>query len=62
MTVIDALPRNGAFLTELSNALKKSCGTGGTVREAAIELQGDHRERLASLLAARGFAVKGWPA
>jgi translation initiation factor 1 len=61
VTVVDALPRNEAFLADLAHALKKACGTGGTVREAAIELQGDHREKLAALLAMRGFTVKGWP-
>lgn len=65
VTVIDGLPRNPAYLDELARALKKACGTGGTVREGAsgsIELQGDRRERAAQLLAARGLVVKGWPA
>ena len=62
VTVVDALPRNQAFLAELAHALKKACGTGGTAKDASIELQGDHREKLAALLAARGFLVKGWPA
>jgi translation initiation factor 1 len=62
VTVVDGLPRNAAFLTDLSHALKKACGTGGTAREASIELQGDHREKLAALLSTRGFTVKGWPA
>ncbi len=62
VTVIDGLPRNAAYLEELARALKKACGTGGTVREGAIELQGDRRETVAKLLAGRGLAVKGWPA
>ena len=65
VTVVDGLPRNTAYLEELARALKKACGTGGTVREGvagSIELQGDRRERAAQLLAARGLAVKGWPA
>jgi translation initiation factor 1 len=59
VTVIDGLPRNAAFLGELLRALKKSLGTGGTVREHALELQGDRREALRALLAGRGFTVKG---
>jgi translation initiation factor 1 len=59
VTVIDGLPDNAAFLEELAAALKKSCGTGGTTRPGAVELAGDVRERVRSLLAARGFVVKG---
>ncbi len=59
VTVVDGLPRNAAFLEELLRALKRSLGTGGTVREGALELQGDRREAIRALLAARGFAVKG---
>ncbi len=57
--MVDGLPRNAAFLDELLRALKRSLGTGGTVREGALELQGDRREALRALLAARGFVVKG---
>ena len=59
VTVVDGLPRNSAFLEELAQALKKACGTGGTVRDGAIELQGERRERVAALLTSRGFLVKG---
>lgn len=59
VTVVDGLPRNGAFLEELARDLKKACGTGGTVADGCVELQGDRRDRLRGLLAARGFTVKG---
>ncbi len=59
VTVIDGLPDNTVFLTELAGALKKACGTGGTVRPGAVELSGDVRERVRPLLAARGWTVKG---
>ena len=59
VTVIDGLPQNTDFLAELAGALKKSCGTGGTVRTGAIELNGDVRERIRPLLTARGYTVKG---
>jgi translation initiation factor 1 len=59
VTVIDGLPRNTAFVDALAHELKRGCGTGGTAREGAVELQGDHREKAAALLSARGFVVKG---
>ena len=59
VTVIDGLPRNAAFLQELSQELKRACGTGGTVIEGGIELHGDLRERVRDVLAQKGFTVKG---
>lgn len=59
VTVVDGLPRNQPFLEELAHAMKKACGTGGTVRDSGVELQGDQREKLTALLLARGFRVKG---
>lgn len=59
VTVVDGLPRNAEFLETLAKELKKACGTGGSVREGSVELQGDCRERLRTLLEARGLAVKG---
>ena len=59
VTVVDGLPQNADFLAELAGALKRACGTGGTTRVGAIELNGDVRERIRPLLAARGYTVKG---
>ena len=59
VTVVYDLPNNAAFLKELSQELKKACGTGGTVADCAVELQGDHRERVREVLTKKGFAVKG---
>jgi len=59
VTVVDGLPHNAGFLAELAGELKKACGTGGTVRTGAVELNGDVRERIRPLLAARGYTVKG---
>ncbi len=59
VTVVDGLPRNRAFVAALARDLRKACGSGGTVLESAIEIQGDQRERLRALLAAKGFSVKG---
>ena len=53
------LPRNRALLAELARELKRACGSGGAAGEERVEIQGDHRERLRELLAAKGWTVKG---
>lgn len=59
VTVVYDLPRNEAFLKALCQDLKKACGSGGTVGDGTVEIQGEHRDRLRTVLAARGFTVKG---
>ena len=59
VTVVDGLPKNEAFLKDLCAELKRACGSGGAVRDGAIELQGDHRERLREALTKKQFIVKG---
>lgn len=59
VTVVAGLPRNQAFLASLAAELKRACGTGGTAADGAVEIQGDQRERLRSILAARGWVVRG---
>lgn len=59
VTVLAAEGVAGADLQSLSKELKALCGTGGTLKETEIELQGEHRERLRPLLTNRGYRVKG---
>jgi translation initiation factor 1 len=59
VTVVDGLPQNAAFLKDLCQELKQACGTGGTVMDGAVELQGDLRERVRDSLLKKGFTVKG---
>ena len=59
MTVVFDLPRNEAFLVALSRDLTRACGTGGTVSEDTVELQGDVRDRVRDLLREKGYVVKG---
>ncbi len=59
VTVVYGLPRNDTFLRELCQELKRTCGTGGAVKDDAIELQGDLRDRVRAYLEKRGFLVKG---
>ena len=58
VTVITGVPLRSAELAELASKLKKKCATGGTVREGAIEIQGDHRDRIVAELTAAGYKVK----
>ena len=59
VTVVYGLPQNAEFLKELCQELKRACGTGGTMVEGGVELQGDLRPRVRDVLAQRGYIVKG---
>lgn len=59
VTVIYDLPGNAAFLKDLAQELKRTCGTGGAVSENAVELQGDLRDRVREMLTKKGWTVKG---
>jgi translation initiation factor 1 len=59
VTVVYDLPNNEKFLKELSLELKRACGTGGSVAENTVELQGDLRDRVRELLTKKGYIVKG---
>ena len=59
MTVVYGLPQNAEFLRELSQELKRACGTGGTAIDDGVELQGDLRERVREVLTKRGLCGRG---
>jgi translation initiation factor 1 len=58
VTVVLGVLLPAAQLEALGKKLKAACGTGGTVKDGAIEIQGDHRDRLVELLTAAGHTVK----
>ena len=58
VSVITGLPLNQDQLEQLATKLKKRCGTGGTVKEGSIEIQGDHRDVLVAELEKLGFQAK----
>lgn len=58
VTTVSDLPLNEAGLQELASTLKQTCGTGGTVKDGQIEIQGDQRERITSALEGLGYRVK----
>ncbi len=58
VTTVSDVPLDEAGLLELAARLKQRCGTGGTVRDGRIEIQGDQRDRLAAELEDMGYRVK----
>jgi translation initiation factor 1 len=56
VTVVRGLPR--PLLEARAAELKRLCGAGGTVKDGAIEIQGDHRDRAAEQLRVLGHRVK----
>jgi protein-tyrosine phosphatase len=58
VTTVSDVPLDEAGLLELSTKLKDRCGTGGTVKDGVIEIQGDQRDRLAVVLEGMGYRVK----
>ena len=43
---------------ELLKEIQRACGTGGALKDGTLEIQGDHRDRIEEILAARGLKVK----
>ncbi len=58
VTVITGVPLDEGGLFELARQLKQKCGTGGTVKDGVIEIQGDQREQLVEMLTKQGYKVK----
>lgn len=58
VTLVKQLVLSEENLKELAKRLKQACGSGGTVKEGVIEIQGEHRERIAGLLKKMGYRVK----
>jgi protein-tyrosine phosphatase len=58
VTTVFDLALNEAGLRELAAALKQRCGTGGTVKDGRIEIQGDQRPRIVAELEKLGYKVK----
>jgi len=58
VTTLTGIPRPEAELKTLLKQLKKVCGTGGSVKDGVLEIQGDHRDRLKAELEKQGFKVK----
>ena len=58
VTVVRGLTMDAASIERVAKALKAACGSGGTVKDGVVEVQGDHRPKVMALLAAEGHKVK----
>lgn len=58
VTTISGLDMDQAELKTLSSELKKTCGTGGAIKQGVIEIQGDNRDKIKAVLEKRGLIVK----
>lgn len=58
MTVVKGLPLDAMALAQLGKQLKAACGSGGTVKDGVIEVQGEHCELVMQALKKQGYVVK----
>jgi translation initiation factor 1 len=58
VTTVSGLPLGMAELDDLAAKLKKRCGSGGTVRDGVIEIQGEHRDTIVAELLKLGWQAK----
>ena len=58
VTVVKGLQLDAAALVKLGQQLKAACGSGGTVKDGVVEVQGDHCERVIEVLKGQGHSVK----
>ncbi|UXH79867.1 translation initiation factor Sui1 [Roseateles amylovorans] len=58
VTVVLGLPLNADGLAETAKKLKAACGSGGTVKDGTVEIQGDHLEKVMQWLTQAGYAPK----
>jgi translation initiation factor 1 len=58
VVVITGVPGNNDTLVALAQQLKKLCGSGGTIKDGNIEIQGDHCDKVQAKLTELGYKVK----
>lgn len=58
VTLINGVPLDTAALKKLAKSLKQKCGSGGSIKNGVIEIQGDHRDTLEKELGSLGYNVK----
>jgi translation initiation factor 1 len=56
VTVVRGLP--AGELAAVASDLKRQCGSGGSAKDGVVEIQGDHREKVAARLERQGYRVK----
>ena len=58
VTTIAGVPASESAIRELASELKRHLGTGGSVKDGIVVIQGDHRTQITRLLEKRGYTVK----
>ena len=58
VTIITGVPLEDKALKEFAKKLKQKCGSGGTLKDGVIEIQGEHRDFLVEELQKQGWTVK----
>lgn len=58
VTVVRGLQLDAAALAALGRQLKAACGSGGTVKDGVVEVQGEHVLKVVAWLQAQGHRVK----
>jgi translation initiation factor 1 len=58
VTLVKNLVLSEKDLKTLGKKLKRACGSGGTIKDGVIEIQGEHRQKIAEVLRKDGYQVK----
>ena len=58
VSVVYGLPLSGDRLSDMAAELKRGCGTGGTVKDNTIIIQGDKVDFILQFLQRKGYTVK----
>jgi translation initiation factor 1 len=58
VTIIRGFQASSETLADLLKKLKAQCGAGGTLKEEAIEIQGDHKQKIVQFLVQLGYKAK----
>ncbi len=58
VTLVSGVPLGASDLAAFAKLLKKRCGTGGTIKNSTIEIQGDQRTKIAAEVEKKGWKVK----
>jgi translation initiation factor 1 len=58
VTLVKGLPLDAAALAVMGKQLRSACGSGGTVKDGVVEVQGDHVATVMAALQKQGYTVK----